>query len=119
MAGLSCCVGKEEGGGGLGLMRPRGRAENVEPSHPALGLRGRKPGTDNSSTSDINNIMASKLGRVETILSSFTWSAFVSVQTFYLYSLSKVIYCSCKAISVNSPTFETPNPMDGSCVHSV
>ena len=40
MAGLSCCVGEEEGGGGLGLMMPLVRAENVEPSHPALGSEG-------------------------------------------------------------------------------
>ena len=76
-------------------MMPHVRAENVEPSHPALGLRGRKPGTDNSSTSDINNIMASKLGRVETILSSFTRSSFVSVQTFYLFPFqSKLLQLS-------------------------
>ena len=75
-------------------MMPLVRAENVEPSHPALGLRGRKPGTDNSN-SDINNIMASKLGIVETILSSFTWSAFVSVQTFYLFPFqSKLLQLS-------------------------
>ena len=77
----------EGGGGGLGLMIPscQGRECYVEPSQClAPRIRGRKPGTDN--TSDINNIniTASKEKREYSVKFS---APFVSLVVFLSTSI--------------------------------